>query len=118
MPTWTAPAQPGQRRRWRQLAAWQSGRPGRPVLIAEGQAEPWEAVTVPPSRPDSGMYSCLPEDVIGTYNRAAHYCLRAGVTCAAYLFWGAEYWLLRQASGDSRYLDAFARVLAARGLPA
>jgi hypothetical protein len=29
----------------------------------------------------------------------------------AYLFWGAEYWLLRQQSGDARYLQAFARIL-------
>jgi hypothetical protein len=29
----------------------------------------------------------------------------------AYLFWGAEYWLLRAQGGDPRYVDAFARVL-------
>lgn len=29
----------------------------------------------------------------------------------AYLFWGAEYWMLRQHSGDTRYLSAFARIL-------
>jgi hypothetical protein len=30
----------------------------------------------------------------------------------AYLFWGAEYWLLRERQGDGRYLAAFGRVLA------
>jgi hypothetical protein len=29
----------------------------------------------------------------------------------AYLFWGAEYWVLRQQQGDPRYLRAFGRVL-------
>ena len=29
----------------------------------------------------------------------------------AYLFWGAEYWLLRSQSGDPSYVQAFARVL-------
>ena len=28
-----------------------------------------------------------------------------------YLFWGVEYWLLRDRGGDPRYLRAFARVL-------
>jgi hypothetical protein len=102
---------PWQHRRWRQLAEWRSGGPDRQVMIAEGQAEPWEAVTVPPSPPNTGMHSCLPEDVIANYNRATRYSQRAGMTCFAYLFWGAEYWLLRQASGDTRYLDAFARIL-------
>jgi hypothetical protein len=80
-------------------------------MIAEGQAEPWEAVTVPPNPPNTGMHSCLPEDVIANYNRATRYSQRAGMTCFAYLFWGAEYWLLRHASGDTRYPDAFARIL-------
>lgn len=100
-----------QQRRWRRLAAWQRADPRRRVMIAEGQAEPWEAVTVPPNPEDAAMYSCLPEDVIGNYNRAMRYAQAAGVTCEAYLFWGAEYWLARQAGGDARYLDAFARIL-------
>jgi hypothetical protein len=29
----------------------------------------------------------------------------------AYLFWGAEYWILRERSGDPSYLRAFARLL-------
>jgi hypothetical protein len=35
----------------------------------------------------------------------------------AYLFWGAEYWLLRKQQGDDSYLRAFERVLA-EGPPA
>jgi hypothetical protein len=29
----------------------------------------------------------------------------------AYLFWGVEYWLLRNQSGDPSYLGAFERIL-------
>jgi hypothetical protein len=29
----------------------------------------------------------------------------------AYVFWGAEYWIARQQSGDARYLDAIARIM-------
>jgi hypothetical protein len=29
----------------------------------------------------------------------------------AYIFWGAEYWILREQSGDPRYLQAVARIL-------
>jgi hypothetical protein len=57
------------------------------------------------------MWSCLPEHVIGNYNRCIHWSQSSGVTLGAYLFWGAEYWLRRQRSGDQRYLKAFARVL-------
>ena len=42
------------------------------VMIAEGQAEPWEAVTTPPSPAGRAMYSCRPEDLIGNYNQ----CMR------------------------------------------
>jgi Beta-galactosidase len=101
-----------QQHRWHELAAWVRGDPRRQVIVTEGQAEPWEAVTVPPNPDNAAVYSCLPEDVIGNFNRAMRYSKQAGVTCAAYLFWGAEYWLLRKAGGDPRYLDAFARVLA------
>ena len=33
----------------------------------------------------------------------------------AYLFWGAEYWMLRMQSGDPGYLQAFERILAKAG---
>jgi hypothetical protein len=29
----------------------------------------------------------------------------------AYLFWGAEYWMLRKQCADPSYLQAFARIL-------
>jgi hypothetical protein len=38
----------------------------------------------------------------------------SGSTLDAYLFWGAEYWLLRQRAGDESYLGAFQRILAVR----
>ena len=105
-------AQPWNRRRWREVAEWKIGNADRQVMITEGQAEPWEAVTLPPSPATGVMYSCLPEDVIGNYNQAMRYSSRAGMKPTVYLFWGAEYWLLRRTGGDSRYLNAFARVLA------
>jgi hypothetical protein len=81
------------------------------VLIAEGQAEPWEAVTTPPDPRGRVMYSCPPERLIGNYNHCLRRFRRAGTEPYAYLFWGAEYWLLRDASGDPGYLEAFARVI-------
>jgi hypothetical protein len=98
-----------QRRRREQLLAW-AGAHGKKLLISEGQAEPWEAVTTPPSPSRQAMSSCLPEHVIDNYNA----CLAEGGqpgALYAYLFWGAEYWMLRQRAGDSSYLGAFARVL-------
>lgn len=82
---------------------------GRPVLVTEGQAEPWEAVTVPPSRGGRVPYSCPPERIILNYNLAL---ASSGPTSAvaAYLFWGFEYWLRREADGDHSYLEAFRRV--------
>ncbi|MEV6851855.1 beta-galactosidase [Actinoplanes sp. NPDC051411] len=100
---------------------WQTWRPariarrcragGRRLLVAEGQAEPWEAVTVPPSPEAGAMSSCPPERLITNYNVCLRQADRLGVALDDYLFWGAEYWLLRDRHGDSRYLSAFARVL-------
>ncbi|HLJ81496.1 MAG TPA: beta-galactosidase [Ktedonobacterales bacterium] len=98
-----------QQRRGRQLLAWASAH-GKRLMIAEGQAEPWETVTTPPNPNEQGMYSCLPEHVIANYNA----CMRWSQPEAplyAYLFWGAEYWMLRKQSGDVSYLQAFARIL-------
>ena len=81
------------------------------LMITEGQAEPWEAVTTPPNPRSQAMYSCLPEHVIGNYNRWLRWSRAAGVTLDAYLFWGAEYWMLREQSGDASYVQAFARIL-------
>jgi len=84
---------------------------GRRMMVTEGQAEPWETVTTPPSPPARGMYSCLPEHVISNYNAGLGLGAYAGDGLWAYLFWGAEYWLKRRDQGDDSYLAAFARVL-------
>jgi hypothetical protein len=86
---------------------------GRRLMVAEGQAEPWETVTTPPSPPGLGMFSCLPEHVIGNYNSAMRLSRDIPSGLWAYLFWGAEYWLLRKRQGDDSYLRAFGRVLQA-----
>jgi len=101
---------PWQRARRRQLFDWARTGHHR-LMITEGQAEPWEAVTTPPNPPAHGMYSCLPEHVIDNYNRWMGWSRQAEVGLDAYLFWGAEYWLLREQSGDPSYVNAFARIL-------
>jgi hypothetical protein len=80
--------------------------------VCEGQAEPWEAVTKPPSEPGQAMYSCTPERLIEVYNQCIGWNAGAPVALSAYLFWGAEYWLLREREGDPSYLNAFERILA------
>jgi hypothetical protein len=100
---------PWQERSLRQLCA-RTNTHGQKLMISEGQAEPWETVTTPPNPAGRGMYSCLPEHVIANYNA----CMRwSQQECSlfAYLFWGAEYWVLREQGGDSSYLQAFARIL-------
>lgn len=100
---------PWQQRRRKQLFAWTRTH-GQKLMVAEGQAEPWETVTTPPNPSGQGMYSCLPECIITNYNT----CMRWSQQEAplyAYLFWGAEYWMLRERCGDSSYLQAFARIL-------
>jgi hypothetical protein len=105
----------GSQSRWnqsrrKQLFAWARGH-GRRLMISEGQAEPWEAVTTPPNPHAQWMFSCPPEQLIGTYNQCLTWAREAGITLDAYLFWGAEYWLRRAQSGDQAYLRAFARIL-------
>jgi hypothetical protein len=100
---------PWQQRRRKQLFAWTRTH-GQQLMIAEGQAEPWETVTTPPNPSKQGMYSCLPEHVIANYNT----CLRWSqpeASLYAYLFWGAEYWMLRKQCADASYMQAFARIL-------
>ena len=80
-------------------------------MITEGQAEPWEAVTTPPNPLTGAMYSCRPENVVDNYNRCLRWARQATFSLDAYLFWGAEYWILRDQHGDSSYLRAFARIL-------
>jgi Beta-galactosidase len=102
-------ASPWQQRRRKQLFAWTRVHRQK-LMIAEGQAEPWEAVTTPPNPSGQVMSSCLPEHVIANYNT----CMRWSQPEAplyAYLFWGAEYWMLRKQSADPSYLQAFARIL-------
>jgi hypothetical protein len=82
---------------------------GKRLMVSEGQAEPWEAVTLPPNPEGRAMFSCRPEDTIRNYNAAMKWAAY-GEPIYAYLFWGAEYWVLRNQSGDPRYLRAFARI--------
>jgi hypothetical protein len=100
---------PWPRRRLRELVA-RARAVGRRVMVTEGQAEPWETATVPPASPDRAMASCPPERVIENYSRCLGWAGPDGLY--AYLFWGAEYWVLRERGGDGRYLGAFARILA------
>ncbi len=81
------------------------------MMVTEGQAEPWEAVTTPPNPAERVMYSCPPERVIENYSRCMGWARRSGTPLQAYLFWGAEYWLARKRDGDPRYLDAVRRIL-------
>ncbi|MDQ2902636.1 MAG: beta-galactosidase [Chloroflexota bacterium] len=104
----------GSRRPWQQgrrkrLVAWTRVH-GQKLMIAEGQAEPWEIVTTPPNPLGQGMYSCLPEQVITNYNTCMHWS-QPESPLYAYLFWGAEYWMLRKHYSDPSYLQAFARIL-------
>jgi hypothetical protein len=83
---------------------------GKKLLITEGQAEPWETATVPASPADRGMASCLPEQLISNYNTCLSW-FGNQAPLDAYLFWGAEYWVLRNQGGDESYLQAFNRIL-------
>jgi hypothetical protein len=106
-------ATPGQLRA-NTLTCARLARSGRRLMVTEGQAEPWEAVTTPPSPLGEGMYSCLPEHVIDTYNSAFRLIRSARAEPWGYLFWGAEYWLKRRDQGDDRYLAAFGKILEQR----
>jgi hypothetical protein len=103
---------PWNQSRRRAVFAW-AGASGRRLMISEGQAEPWEAVTTPPNPPGQWMFSCPPEQLIRTYNQCQTWARDAALTLDAYLFWGAEYWLLRAHSGDPTYLKAVSRILEA-----
>jgi hypothetical protein len=94
----------------RRLFAWAWAH-GRRLMVSEGQAEPWETVTAPPDPRGSAMYSCLPEHVIENYNQCISWAREAAFPLDAYLFWGAEYWMLRRRGGDPSYIEAFQRIL-------
>lgn len=83
---------------------------GRRLMISEGQAEPWEAVTMPPNPHGRAMHSCPPERLIENYNACVRQSRAAGHNLYAYLFWGAEYWVLRELTGDPSYVRAFGRI--------
>src|SRR2546421_2251177 len=100
---------PWQQRRRKQLFAWTHAH-GQKLMIAEGQAEPWETVTIPPNPDLQGMYSCLPEQVINNYNTCMRWSQQEA-SLYAYPFWGAEYWMLRKQCADSSYIRAFARIV-------
>ena len=67
---------------------------GKRLMVAEGQAEPWETMTTPPNPKLRTMYSCPPDHLVSNYNAAIGWSRRDD-PIYAYLFWGAEYWLLR-----------------------
>lgn len=102
---------PWQQDRRRGIFRWAAAKPGRQVMVAEGQAEPWETVTNPPNPDNQGMYSCLPEQLVQNYNQCMSWNEGQDTRISAYLFWGAEYWVRRDLDGDPRYLKAFARIL-------
>ncbi len=90
------------------LANWSRSH-NQKFMVAEGQSEPWELTVIPPSPQHYALYSCTPQNLIENYNFWA--------SCAecrpmySYLFWGAEYWVLRANNGNRQYLDAFAKIL-------
>ncbi len=100
---------PWQQQRRKHLFA-QTSAHGQKLMVAEGQAEPWETVTIPPNPDGQGMYSCLPESIITNYNTCMRWSQHEP-SLFAYLFWGAEYWMLRKQYADSSYLKAFERIL-------
>ncbi len=100
---------PWQQQRRKQLFAYARAH-GQKLMIAEGQAEPWETVTLAPNPGRQGMYSCLPEQIITNYNTCMSWSPQ-DAPLFAYLFWGAEYWILREQCADTSYLRAFARIL-------
>ncbi|HEY7414863.1 MAG TPA: beta-galactosidase [Ktedonobacteraceae bacterium] len=100
---------PWQQRKWQQLFTWARMHEQK-LMIAEGQAEPWETVTTPPNPYGQSAYSCPPEQIIANYNTCMRQAQQA-TPLYAYLFWGAEYWALRKQCTDSSYLQAFARIL-------
>jgi hypothetical protein len=57
------------------------------------------------------MFSCRPNDAIRNYNAAMDWS-DPDAPIYAYLFWGADYWILRDRSGDPTYMQTVARILA------
>lgn len=103
-----------QKARRRRLVTHTRAR-GQRLLVSEGQAEPWETVTTPPNPAGGAMSSCPVERVIENYNDCIRWTQQTVPRLYAYIFWGAEYWLLRESSGDPRYMQAFGRILEESG---
>jgi hypothetical protein len=59
---------------------------GKRLMVSEGQAEPWEAVTLPPNPERLSMFSCSPHDAIRNYNTAMEWS-QPDAPIYAYLFW-------------------------------
>ncbi len=83
---------------------------GKRLMVSEGQAEPWEAITLPPNPEHRAMFSCRPGDTIRNYNAAMGWSDDESLLYA-YLLWGPEYWVVRDRSGDSSYREAVGRIL-------
>lgn len=98
-----------QQRGQKRLFAWTQEH-AKQLMVTEGQSEPWEAMTFPYSPHQHALFSCLPEHLIANYNTWMRWSLPSA-PLFAYLFWGAEYWLLRKQGSDSSYLQAFIRIL-------
>jgi hypothetical protein len=90
------------------LAQWAQSHEKK-FMVTESQSEPWELTIIPPNPPHHALYSCTPQNLIENYNTWAN-CAKCQ-PLYSYLFWGAEYWVLRWKSGDQQYLRAFARIL-------
>lgn len=84
---------------------------GKRVMVSEGQSEPWETMTTPPNPKVRVLYSCRPEHLIENFNASMLWLRPPESPLYGYLFWGAEYWILRNRSGDSSYLRAFTRIV-------
>ncbi len=93
-----------------QVCAWAQRHRTR-VMVTEGQSEPWEATTLPPNPRRHAAWSCPPERLIDNYNSCLSHARKHGCELDGYLFWGAEYWMVRQLAGDSSYLRAFGRIV-------
>ena len=88
---------PEQMAHWRTVARAQ----GKQAWITEAQAEPWEASTTTYADPKSvsprairAMFTSLKDSGFSTI-----------------LLWGSEYWLWRQAAGDSQWIDTVQSIL-------
>ena len=77
--------------RWQRIAASQ----GKRLWVTEAQAEPWEARRATLGDPRT----VSPPDIASLVEQLAD----AGVDTI--LLWGSEYWLWREANGDTRWID-------------